>query len=227
MENSIIENIDKHHLDEFCSLSKVIQFDQCIDFLNRCGKVTFGKHFVIRQSDYKTVFLLLVYFYHDLENASRFDLDLNKGILLTGPVGCGKTSIMSLMRFLLAKDEQYTVVSARDIGMEYIKDGFQVIEKYSTKSFHLGQDSIRPKAYCFDDLGLESNYRHYGNETNVLGEIILSRYPLFIHQRMKTHATTNLPSRQLEKIYGNRVRSRMREMFNLIAFDHKTVDKRK
>lgn len=226
MNHSIIENIQKYQMDEFSSLSKVIQFDQCIDFLNRSGKATFGKRFVIWPADYKIIFLLLVYFYYDLENAQRFDLDVKKGILLTGPVGCGKTSLMYLMRFLLAKDEQYTVVSTRDIGMEFIANGFQVIEKYSSKSFINSQDSIRPKAYCFDDLGLESNYRHFGNETNVLAEIILSRYPLFIHQRMKTHATTNLPSEQLEKLYGNRVRSRMREMFNLIAFDHKVADKR-
>jgi len=227
MTHSIIENIEKYHLDEFSALSKVIQFDQCIDFLNRSGKVTFGNRFAIQPADYKIIFLLLVYFYYDLENAERFDLDLKKGILLSGPVGCGKTSLMYLMRFLLAKDEQYTVVSARDIGMEFIRDGYPVIEKYSSKSFLVGQDAIRPKGYCFDDLGLESNFRHFGNETNVLAEIMLSRYPLFIHQRMKTHATTNLPAEQLEKQYGNRVRSRMREMFNLIAFDSNVVDKRK
>jgi len=207
-------------------MSKVIQFDQCIEFLNRSGKVTFGNHFSIRPADYSVIFQLLVYFYCDLENAERFGMDLKKGILLSGPVGCGKTSLMYLMRFLLVKDEQYAVVSTRDVGMEFIRDGFQVIEKYSSKSFLTGPDTIRPKVYCFDDLGLESTFRHFGNETNVLAEIILSRYPFFIHQRMKTHATTNLPSAQLEKIYGNRVRSRMREMFNLIAFDHTSEDKR-
>lgn len=36
---------------------------------------------------------------------------------------------------------------------------------------------------------------------------------------MITHATTNLSASELEDYYGNRVRSRMREMFNLIAFD--------
>ena len=32
---------------------------------------------------------------------------------------------------------------------------------------------------------------------------------------------------ELEERYGNRVRSRMRELFNLIAFDTKAGDKRK
>ena len=93
---TIIKNINKYQLDEFASLSKVVQFDQCIKFLERAGKATFGKHFAIRHSDYKIIFLLLVYFYYDLENAERFDIDLKKGILLSGPVGCGKTCLMYL-----------------------------------------------------------------------------------------------------------------------------------
>ena len=32
---------------------------------------------------------------------------------------------------------------------------------------------------------------------------------------------------ELEDLYGNRVRSRMRELFNLVAFDQDTNDKRK
>ena len=223
---SIIEKIDSHRLEDYRFLSKVIQFDQCISFLERSGKVTFGNEFKIRPVDYKIIFQLLVYFYYDLDNAERLGINLKKGILLSGPIGCGKTSLMYLMRFLLAKDEQFSVVSTRDIRLEFLRDGFQVVEKYSSKSFLVGQDVIRPKAYCFDDLGLEGDLSYYGNETNVMSDILLGRYPLFIHHRMKTHATTNLSTDEIEEVYGNRVRSRMREMFNLIAFDHKVVDKR-
>jgi hypothetical protein len=41
-----------------------------------------------------------------------------------------------------------------------------------------------------------------------------------------THATTNLNAGELEDLYGNRVRSRLRSMFNLIAFEKITSDKR-
>ncbi len=43
---------------------------------------------------------------------------------------------------------------------------------------------------------------------------------------MITHATTNLSASELEEYYGNRVRSRMREMFNLISFESSAKDKR-
>ena len=59
-----------------------------------------------------------------------------------------------------------------------------------------------------------------------MGEILLSRHELFINDRRKTHATSNLNAQELEERYGNRVRSRMRELFNLVAFDRKSKDKR-
>ena len=40
------------------------------------------------------------------------------------------------------------------------------------------------------------------------------------------HITTNLSASEIETAYGNRVRSRMRNMLNLIAFDKTTKDKR-
>jgi len=43
---------------------------------------------------------------------------------------------------------------------------------------------------------------------------------------MKTHITTNLNGDEIEEMYGTRVRSRMREQFNLIAFDEAAKDKR-
>ncbi len=59
-----------------------------------------------------------------------------------------------------------------------------------------------------------------------MAEVLLSRYDLFVSQHMITHLTTNLAASELEELYGDRVRSRLREMFNLIAFDKNSKDKR-
>ena len=75
-----------------------------------------------------------------------------------------------------------------------------------------------PKIYCFDDLGTEQALKYFGNECNVMGEILLRRYEYFITHKMITHLTTNLSASELESCYGNRIRSRLREMFNLISF---------
>lgn len=89
-------------------------------------------------------------------------------------------------------------------------------------------NSERPRIYCFDDLGAEQSLKYYGNECNVMGEILLSRYEYFVSHDMTTHITTNLSASEIEELYGNRVRSRMREMFNLILFNNTSShDKRR
>jgi len=83
-----------------------------------------------------------------------------------------------------------------------------------------------PARICFDDLGTESNLKYFGNECNVMAEILLSRYDLFISHSLLTHLTTNLSATEIEKMYGNRLRSRLRAMFNLLAFQSDSIDKR-
>ena len=60
-----------------------------------------------------------------------------------------------------------------------------------------------------------------------MAEILLSRYDLFIAKKLQTHITTNLSASEIEKNYGSRVRSRLRELCNLIAFENIVTDKRK
>ena len=55
-----------------------------------------------------------------------------------------------------------------------------------------------------------------------MAEILISRYEHFVENKSVTHITTNLSATEIEKVYGNRLRSRMRSMFNLITFPPKT-----
>ncbi len=59
-----------------------------------------------------------------------------------------------------------------------------------------------PRVHCFDELDVEQTVNYWGNNCNVMGEILLSRYDLFISNKMITHVTTNLNSQELEEIYG-------------------------
>ena len=59
-----------------------------------------------------------------------------------------------------------------------------------------------------------------------MAEILISRYEQFVENKSVTHVTTNLSASEIEKLYGNRLRSRMRQMFNVIAFDLESLDKR-
>ncbi len=199
-------------------------YPQLIRYLETCGKSLYGQHFKIDEIDQPVVYKLLLYFMQDQTNAANEGIDLQKGILLTGKIGCGKTSLMTLMQTFCTDAYQYRIASCRDISFEFSKTGFDIINKYSRNAFHRFSDI--PMAYCFDDLGLETNITYGGNVCNIVAEILLSRYDLILSNKMLTHVTTNLNSQDLEDTYGYRLSSRMKTMFNLIAFDTNTRDKR-
>lgn len=197
-------------------------YEEVITWLQNKGQELYGNHFRITEEDHPIVYKLIAYFLKDEQACFQLGINGNKGILMSGPVGCGKTSLMNLMRYLTPTEYKFTVKPCRDISFEFIKDGYEVIHRYSRGKL----DQLDPKIYCFDDLGLENNLKYYGNECNVMAEILLSRYDLYISRRIQTHITTNLSASEIETQYGNRVRSRMRELFNLIAYDNNTKDKR-
>jgi ATPase family associated with various cellular activities (AAA) len=199
-----------------------LDFPWCITFLEKRGKELYGQKFKIYEQDHNIIYKLIIYFIGNKPEADKIGLDLDKGILLTGPVGCGKTTLMNLMRFVPPPERNHIMKSCRDVSFEFIQEGYEVINRYSKMSFN----NSHPKIYCFDDLGAEQSLKYYGNECNIMAEILLSRYDLFVSQNMLTHITTNLSASEIENAYGSRLRSRMREMFNLIAFEGKMLDKR-
>ena len=198
---------------------------QLMQQLEEHGKNVYDPHFSIDDIDRPVVVKLLAYFLQDEPIAAAEGIDLHKGILLTGRIGCGKTSLMTLMKPLAAESFRAHMISCRQISFEFSKIGYDVISRYSTNAFFPYTNV--PRVHCFDDLGLEQTVNYWGNNCNVMGEILLSRYDLLISNKMITHVTTNLNSQELEDLYGNRLRSRMKAMFNLIAFNPGTTDKRR
>lgn len=194
-------------------------------FLHFKGIELYGKKFRLCEEDLPVILQLVSAVVKDEKVAAEYSLDLEKGILLTGPVGCGKTSLMNLLRYLLPGDHRHRLHSCRDIAFEYSRDGHAALHRYAKGSFSTRK--FDPVVYCFDDLGLENETHHYGNSCSVMAEILLSRYDYFHSFGMVTHLTTNLNSIEIEKQYGLRVRSRLREMFNLVAFPGDAMDKRR
>ena len=193
----------------------IYEFPMILRFLEYQGKHLFGKKFKLYEDDYSLIYKLANYFIQDIKICETLELDLKKGILLSGPIGCGKTSLMKLMRYLVPHRPQYEIIPSRNVVFAFNHVGYKIIEDYGDK-----------KSYCFDDLGVEPTGRHFAADCNVMGELLISRYELFQKTGLITHLTTNLAATEIEKRYGDRVRSRMRELFNLVAFDKESIDKR-
>ena len=163
-------------------------YPEIINWLQTTGIQLYGNHFKILETDYPIVYKLIAYFLKDEQVCDQFNIDLQKGILLTGPIGCGKTTLMNLMKQVALSNNKFSVKPCRDISFEFIQDGYQIIHKYSIGQLYHSE----PRTYCFDDLGTENNLKYFGNECNVMAEILLSRYDLFISKKLKTHITTNI-----------------------------------
>ena len=201
-------------------------FQSSLKWMERKGRDLFGDHFRIYPEDQPLIYKLLVYAIGDQESCAKYGISLRKGILLIGPVGAGKSALMTLVNDFFSLEKQYQIKAAREISFELEKDGYSVVNRYSKGSVRNLNGYLIPRVWCFDDLGVDQVQRYFGTQCNVMEEILLRRYDQFISKRILTHATTNLSASELEDRYGNRVRSRMREMFNLVAFDKSASDKR-
>lgn len=156
-----------------------------------------------------------------------FNGDLNKGLLIVGGVGVGKTTLMQF--FQRNQTFSYRVVSCRDIETDFSMEGDKSV-LYCSSNIEIAVNSNpfghKEIGFCFDDLGTESNAKHYGKEKNVMAEIILNRYDNQLHM-CSTHITTNLTAEQIKQQYGTRVTDRMKEMFNIITFDKNAKSRRR
>lgn len=174
-------------------------YEKIFDFLLKKGKQDFGASFVIQEADKPIITKLVAYFLKDEFMCLQHKISLQKGILLSGPIGCGKTTLMHLMKYFNNQQQSiYLVKSCRDVSFEFIKEGYDVVHRYTRQSYYRNGTNEIPKHYCFDDLGTENNLKYYGNECNIMAEILLSRYDQFVAKKLITHLTTNLSASEIE-----------------------------
>lgn len=162
----------------------------------------------------------------DLLNEKSFSV--NKGLLIMGKVGCGKTLIISALanmmkqfRFLdrsVSRSEfNVAYIPVYLITENFIKIGYEIFN--GSQNLYTSLPEIAQKIYSeklfIDDIGSENIVSSFGNTTNVIGELILRRYDT----GKLIFATTNLDSKSLKAFYGERVYSRMTEMLNFIVME--------
>ena len=93
----IQEGILEYKLGELKGNMIHYDFPKILIYLEAKGKLLFGKNFKIYPEDESILYKLCIYFIRDYAACNKLKIDPNKGILLSGPVGCGKTSLMKLL----------------------------------------------------------------------------------------------------------------------------------
>jgi hypothetical protein len=137
--------------------------------------------------------------------------DLNKGLLIRGVPGLGKTFL-----FELVKDNELNpikIVSMIEVAEQINREG--------NFEFEMGDATI----LNLDDVGTEEAViNYYGTKINWFKDFIEKSYRN--KNRFKNLViTTNLRFDEIEEKYGFRARSRMKEMFNIVDVNGK--DRRK
>src|SRR5690554_535610 len=108
---------------------RVFDFKKTLRYIQFLGKSKYGEEFKIHRSDVVTHHPLIIYMIHEHRQCKKYNIDLNKVILLIRPIGSGKTSIMKLLRVFLFKEQLYNIKSSRDIALEYLRKGVEIMHR--------------------------------------------------------------------------------------------------
>ena len=174
------------------------------------------------------VFEQLCQYFTNNPDFEKNGLSLSKGILLSGPVGVGKTELLKLFR--KNKRQSFHLISVFEIevscqerGVDFFKAYTSMVPGWGNTPAYFYQKSV---GWAFDDIGRESVVFDFGNKSDVVSKIIQTRYSYKEKLPFSNlHLTTNLKPIEIESRYDYAVKSRLREMFNYIEMEGK--DRRK
>lgn len=172
---------------------------------------------------------LCLYFAGDMRMVQPpYNLEPQKGIALLGGLGVGKTWLMKLLRY--NAHLPFAFVNCSQIADECEQGGSENMARYfkktKTSSSYLYYNKTEI-GFCFNELGREQMpVKYFGNPTNVMERIMFTRYENEVPYNF-THFTSNKSVKQLGELYGDYIRDRMKEMFNLIVFPETAKSRRK
>lgn len=167
--------------------------------------------FAIDESNKKIISNLFNYFLN-----IPGELELSKGLFVMGDIGTGKSTLMQIFsKFKIFKNDGFLIHDCAHVANQYSINGD--LDKYT---YNVNGYCGNPVDMCFDELGRESiPANHFGQKLNVMQHILHIRYSLWQQKGLRTFITTNLGPSQVGELYGDFVRDRCREMFNVIMME--------
>ena len=148
---------------------------------------------------------------------------LQKGLLIHGSVGVGKSIIFEVLE-KLHKRYHHKQFSVKNVNALTLMD--ESIRYLSNPTLPQNDETLYKKYSItiihFEDLGLERKIQHFGNSIELMDEYLLLRYNEFRKRGLKTHVTTNLNLESLKKRYSPQLYDRLFEMFNILEMPGKS-----
>lgn len=187
-----------------------------------CGKELYGNTFNLDDEDlakkYKQTYDYL------LKNSEKKG---GKGLLVFGNIGAGKSAMMRVMQMIF-KDTSSKFKWVSGLRLKDLSEEMTTLQIKEMYGYELKMDLY------IDDIGLSNDVKRYGNVVNIISEIVMERYDLYIQSGFKTHLSSNLkPSSlnesdripTLKSLYGARFLDRCIEMCSTISFNGKSLRK--
>lgn len=164
----------------------------------------YGKPLIVNQHNKHLITTICFFISGDERFKTELNLDFRKGLLIRGISGLGKTH---LLKCVAENDlNPIKIISMIEVADEIKQEGEYRIEMGRNRIMYL------------DDVGTEeATVNHYGTKINFFKNFIETVYLRNIENGFgKLIISTNNSYSEIEEKYGFRVRSRMRDMFNVI-----------
>jgi len=215
IEQLISQEREKFRSEIVASTNAIYKIEELKKFVWQTFKNSYERRFKFNENNQDIIYTLLRYFMQDPEFNSygliKKGYSLNKGILLYGDIGVGKSTLFQVLhetgRKLLAygiKDFWFTNYSAIKLVQEFMSSANDPLSTFNLKNLSTGR-------LYLDDLGMEE--KAYGRK-EVGADLLFERN----RNRAKTFATSNLSPSQLAEKYGPRIGDRIIEDFNIIKW---------
>lgn len=161
-------------------------------------------------------------------------IDPSKGIFIFGNPGSGKSILFRAWQECLTTKHAWlfrrsNFTTAREVSDEYLEKGQKGLRRWANDACRVSDGRMTCVDCLFDDLGNESAASYFGNRKEPMDDVITYRYDLQLKHGLKTHFTSNLGRDGILEKYGDRVKSRIPQMCNIIEIggNSNAIDRRK
>ncbi len=163
----------------------------------------FGKTLIVNESNKALITAICFFLSNDPRFETEVGLSFKKGLLIRGISGLGKTFLITCVKDNLLNP--VVIHSMLDIAEKIKEEGAFNIRFKKDRIIYL------------DDVGTEeSTINHFGTKINFFKNFLETFYMHHPQDFNRLIISTNSNFNEIEEKYGFRVRSRVKDMFNII-----------